>query len=145
MAEARRVLAGGGTFAFTFWAEAQHNTAWWIIFDAIVACGRLDVPMPAGNDAHATRENFTRLVTEAGFDAQSLRCDLVVKDWRLAPDADLVSIFETGTVRMATLLRGQDPPALAAIRRHVAEAIQSYRSGQGIALPTRAWLLSARV
>ena len=58
-------------------------------------------------------------------------------------EADLVSVFETGTVRMATLLRGQGD-ALPAIRRHVAEAAQAYRRGDVIALPTRAWLIAAR-
>src|SRR4051812_42852962 len=66
IAEARRMLTPDGTFAFTFWAKRQENTAWRIIFDAITACGRLDVPMPAGNDARATRENFSQLVSDAG-------------------------------------------------------------------------------
>jgi SAM-dependent methyltransferase len=143
IAQARRVLRAGGTFAFTFWADPQDNMAWRIIFDAIAAYGRSDVPMPAGNDAHATPENFTALVAAAGFDARSVRCDPVVKDWLLPRDADLVSIFETGTVRMATLLRGQGK-ALAAIRRNVAERLQSYRRGHMIALPTRAWLIAAK-
>src|SRR5205807_168294 len=102
IAEARRVLLTGGTFAFTFWARAQENTAWRIIFDAIARHGHSDVPMPAGNDAHATPQNFMRLVTEAGFDPQTARCDLVSQDWMLPRDADLLSIFQTGTVRMAT-------------------------------------------
>jgi len=144
IAEARRVLEPGGTFAFTFWADPQDNTAWRIIFDAIAAHGRGDVPMPAGNDAHATPENFAALVSAAGFDARSLCCDLIEKTWRLPGDADLVSIFETGTVRMATLLRGQRADALAAIRRGVAKAMQSYRSDHVIALPTRAWLIAAK-
>jgi len=57
IAEARRALAPGGTFAFTFWAEPQDNPAWRLIFEAIAAHGRRDVPMPAGNDAHATPQN----------------------------------------------------------------------------------------
>jgi SAM-dependent methyltransferase len=142
IAEARRVLAPGGRFAFTFWADPRDNTPWRIIFDAIAACGRIDVPMPAGNDAHATPENFTRLVASAGFDARTLRCDPVIEDWRLSADADLVSIFETGTVRMATLLRGQGA-ALDTIRRRVAEDAQRYRRDQAIVLPTSAWLLAA--
>jgi SAM-dependent methyltransferase len=141
IAEARRVLAPGGRFAFTFWADPRDNTPWRIIFDAIAACGRIDVPMPAGNDAHATPENFTRLVA-MNFDARTLRCDPVVEDWRLPADADLVSIFETGTVRMATLLRGQGA-ALDPIRRRVADDAQSYRRDQAIVLPTSAWLLAA--
>src|SRR5207302_1259965 len=115
----------GGTFAFTFWARAQENTAWRIIFDAIARHGHSDVPMPAGNDAHATPQNFMRLVTEAGFDPQTARCDLVSQDWMLPLDADLLSIFQPGTVRMATLLRGQGE-ALAEIRRQVAQATRGY-------------------
>jgi ubiquinone/menaquinone biosynthesis C-methylase UbiE len=142
--EARRVLEPGGTFAFTFWADPQDNTAWRIIFDAIAAHGRADVPMPAGDDAHATPENFSRLLAAAGFAAQTLRSELVEKTWRLPRDADLVSIFETGTVRMATLLRGQGAEALAAIRQSVADRLQSYRHDGAIALPTRAWLIAAK-
>ena len=142
IAQARRVLAPGGTFAFTFWAAPQQNTAWRLIFDAIAAHGRTDVPMPAGNDAHATPENFSRLVAEAGVDARTLRCELIERDWELPREADLVSVFETGTVRMATLLRGQGD-ALPAIRRHVAEGVRLYTRGEVIALPTRAWLVAA--
>ena len=144
IADARRVLKRGGTFAFTVWANPQENTAWRIIFDAVKARGRLDVPMPAGNDSAATRENFSRLVTEAGFDAGTLTSELLSYDWLLPPDADLVSIFETGTVRMATLLRGQGA-ALPAVRRHVGQALQSHRRDGMIVLPTRAWLISARL
>jgi SAM-dependent methyltransferase len=143
IAQARRVLAPGGIFAFTFWAAPQDNTAWRLIFEAIAAHGRTDVPMPAGNDAHATPENFSRLVAEVGFDARTLRCELIEKDWELPRETDLVSVFETGTVRMATLLRGQGD-ALPAIRRHVAEGVRLYTRGEVIALPTRAWLIAAR-
>jgi SAM-dependent methyltransferase len=143
LAQARRVLAAGGTFAFTFWADPRENTAWRIIFDAIAACGHLDVPMPAGNDAHATPENFSKAAVAAGFDAQTLRCEPITQDWLLPRDADLVSIFETGTVRMATLLRGQGA-SLEAVRRHAREAMQQYLRGNTIVLPTRAWLIAAK-
>ena len=141
IAEARRVLKPGGIFAFTFWTDRQDNTAWRLIFAAIAAHGRTDVPMPAGNDAHATPENFSALVSAAGFKAQT--AELIEKTWRLPRDADLVSVFETGTVRMATLLRGQGD-ALAAIRRRVADALRAYRRGETVALPTRAWLIAAQ-
>jgi SAM-dependent methyltransferase len=143
VAEARRVMRSGGTFAFTFWAAAQDNTAWRLLVDAITACGRLDVPMPAGNSAHATPENFSRLVIAAGFDARTLRCDLLVQDWVLPGDANLVAIMESGTVRTATLLRGQGG-ALGAVRRHVVQGLEPYRRGSTIVLPTRAWLIAAQ-
>jgi SAM-dependent methyltransferase len=141
--QAHRVLTLGGTFAFTFWADRQENTAWRLIFEAIAEHGHTDVPMPAGNDAHATPENFLRAVAAAGFDAPPLRCELIEKSWALPRDADLVSVFETGTVRMATLLRGQGS-ALPAIRSAVTEATKAYRRGNIIALPTRAWVIAAR-
>jgi len=141
--EARRVLVPGGAFAFTFWAAPQENTAWRIIFAAIAAHGRMDVPMPAGNDAHATPENFSRLVAVAGFDTQTLRTELIEKNWEMPRDADLVSVFETGTVRMATLLRGQGE-ALPAIRRTVADGVRPYRRGDVVVLPTKGWLIAAR-
>lgn len=144
IAEARRVLVPGGALGFTFWAAPQENTAWRVIFEAIAAHGRTDVPMPAGNDAHATPENFSRLVSSAGFDTPTLQTELIEKSWELPRDTDLVSIFQTGTVRMATLLGGQGD-ALAAIRRHVAENLRPYLRGETIALPTRAWLIAARV
>jgi SAM-dependent methyltransferase len=142
IAQARRVLRAGGTFAFTFWAAARDNTAWRIIFDAIAAHGQRDVPMPAGDDGPATPENFCRLVTAAGFAAASVRCDLITQDWVLPLDADLVTIFESGTVRMATLLRGQGE-ALAAIRHKAAQEMPRYRRGDRIVLPTRAYLVVA--
>jgi ubiquinone/menaquinone biosynthesis C-methylase UbiE len=141
--EARRVLTAGGAFTFTFWAAPQENTAWRIIFAAIAAHGRMDVPMPAGNDAHATPENFSRLVAEASFDTRTLRTELIEKSWELPRDADLVSVFETGTVRMATLLRGQGD-ALPAIRRAVADGLRPYIRDDVAALPTRGWLIAAR-
>jgi SAM-dependent methyltransferase len=144
IAEARRVLAPGGTFAFTFWPRPADNPPWRILFDAVAAHGRLDVPMPSGADGPATPENFSRLAVGAGFDAGTLRCDLIERTWRLPPDADLVAIFSSGTVRTATLLRGQSADALAAIRRHTAQALQEFRQGDAFALPVRAWLLSAR-
>jgi len=143
IAEAHRVLARGGTFAFTVWADSRDNTAWRIVFDAVTACGRLDVPMPAGNDSQATRESFSRLMREAGFDAGTLTSQLLTRDWQLPRDADLISIFETGTVRMSTLLRGQGD-ALPPVRRHVATALQSYLRDDAVVLPTRAWLISAK-
>jgi SAM-dependent methyltransferase len=144
IAEARRVLVPGGHFAFTIWAAWQDNLPWRLITEAVAAHGRMDVPMPAGSDVRMTPEHFARLTAQAGFAAPSIRTEPVEKIWRLPPDADLVSIFETGTVRTATLLRGQGA-ALPAVRRHVAEALNEYRRDEAIELPVRAWLITASV
>jgi hypothetical protein len=94
-----------------------------------------------GASTRATPENFAALVAAAGFGAQTT--EPLEKIWQLPRGTDLVSIFESGTVRMATLLRGQGD-ALPAIRRHVAGALQAYRRGETIELPTRTWLIAAK-
>lgn len=142
MSEARRVLTPGGTFAFTIWAEPKDNTAWRLVSDAVSACGR-PVSLPATESGPPTAENFSRLMREAGFDARSVRSECVTRDWVLPADADLVSIFTTGTVRTAALLNGQGS-ALPTVRAHVASAMQTYRRGDSIVLPTRAWLIAAK-
>jgi len=141
-AEVHRVLRPQGTFAFTFWADPRDNTPWCILVDAIKAHGRLDVAMPAGNSVHATPESFTRLVAAAGFSAETVRHELITQGWSLPPQADLVTIFESGTVRTATLLRGQGD-ALPAIRHDVAQAMQRYLRDGRVVLPTRAFLMLA--
>lgn len=140
--EARRVLKAGGAFAFTFWAAWRDNTPWRLIMEAVAAHGRLDVPMPAGDSTSATPETFSRLAAQAGFDAASIRTERIEKLWRLPRDADLAAIFETGTVRTATLLRGQGD-ALPAVRARIAQELRPYERGGVIELPTRAGLLTA--
>jgi ubiquinone/menaquinone biosynthesis C-methylase UbiE len=142
IAEVHRVLRPGATFAFTFWADPQDNTPWRIVYEAIRARGRLDVPMPAGTSAHATPDNFSRLMSAAGFDKRGIRHDLVTQEWSLQPDADLVGIFDSGTVRTATLLRGQGS-ALSEVRRKVAQDARRYLRDGRIVLPTRAYLIAA--
>ena len=59
--------------------------------------------------------------------------------FRQKTPGDWPGVFE----RMATLLRGQGD-ALPAVRSHVAQALRSHLRDGVIALPTRAWLISAR-
>jgi ubiquinone/menaquinone biosynthesis C-methylase UbiE len=144
LAEACRVLAPGGRFALTFWAPPQDNPTWRLIAEAVAAKGRRDVPMPAGNIANASADDFARLARDAGFAAHAIDVRTLDVRWRLPAGADLVDIFMTSTVRMATLLRAQSPDALLAIRRHVAQNLEAHAHGGEISLPTRALLLNAR-
>jgi ubiquinone/menaquinone biosynthesis C-methylase UbiE len=144
IAEAHRVLRPGGRFAFTVWVKPKDNAAWRLVHDAVVAHGRLDVAMPAGSDAHHTLQDFVALVGRGGFGADDVAGTIVDRTWAFPAGADLVSMFEHGTVRMATLLRGQSPQALRAIRAHVTTSIQSYAGPNGIEVPTRAFMVRAR-
>jgi hypothetical protein len=63
--------------------------------------------------------------------------------WRMPADTDLVSLFENSTVRMASLLKGQNAKALSAIRQHVARAITAHLSDGQIQLSTNAYVVIA--
>jgi ubiquinone/menaquinone biosynthesis C-methylase UbiE len=144
MTEARRVLKPGAHFALTFWASAKDNPTWRLIADAVAAEGQSSVPMPAGNIANTSPDRFIDLATAAGFSADQIELRTLDVLWRLPAGTDLVDVFMGSTVRMATLLRGQSPDALRAIRAHVARAIEPHTRDGEITLPTRGFLLSAR-
>ena len=60
IAEARRVLKRGGTFAFTVWAAPEDNTAWRLITDAVGAAAASMCRCPPATMC-VTPENFARL------------------------------------------------------------------------------------
>ena len=144
IAQAHRVLRPGGRLGFTLWVKPQDNAAWRLVQEAVAAHGRLDVAMPAGSDALNSLEGFVTLVASGGFGADDVSGTIVERTWTLPAGTDLVSVFEQATVRMATLLHGQSPQALHAIRAQVAERIQAFANRNGVELPTRAFLICAR-
>jgi SAM-dependent methyltransferase len=144
IAEAHRVLRPGGRFAFTVWVKPKDNAAWRLVREAVATHGRLDVAMAAGSDAQHTLEHFVGLVAGGGFGADEVSGALLDRSWMLPAGADLVSVFQQATVRMAILLRGQSPEALRAIRAQVTKGVQHYANSSGIELPTRAFMICAR-
>jgi len=116
IAEAFRVLAPGGRFAFTVWAPPEQCEGFAIVLRAIEQHGRLDVPLPEGPPffRFADPDECRRVLGSAGFTGTMVR-ELPMR-WRLpGPDA-LLEAFLEGGVRTRGLLRAQTPAALAAIR-----------------------------
>lgn len=144
LAEARRVLNPAARFALTFWASAKDNPTWRLIAEAVAAEGQSGVPMPAGNIANTSPDRFIGLATAAGFSPDRIELRTLDVLWRLPAGTDLVDVFMGSTVRMATLLRGQSPDALRAVRARVAKAIEAHTRDGEITLPTRGFLLRAR-
>jgi ubiquinone/menaquinone biosynthesis C-methylase UbiE len=139
--EFNRVLKPFGHLAFTIWAKPHENPAWRLIMDAISASGTFDVPMPAGNDNRNSLDNFIELTQSAGF--FDVRAEQLEMPWRMPVDTDLVTLFERSTVRMSSLIRGQRPEALLAIRRHVAQSVETYLKDGAIELGTKAYIVLA--
>ena len=114
--EALRVLRSGGRIAFSVWASPQEAVGFGIIYGAVQAHGRMDVPLPPGPNFFLFSDpaQCERSLHMAGF--RSATVVKVPQVWRVAsPDVPFEAIMK-GTVRAAALLRAQTPEALALIR-----------------------------
>jgi SAM-dependent methyltransferase len=140
-AEVFRVLRPGGAFAFTIWVKPPDNPAWALIAGAVKKHGNPDVPMPAGNDAAVQLDALAEAARSTGF--APVAHETAERTWRLEPGSDLVGIFERGTVRMASMLRGQTPAVLEKIRDEVRNGLAAYGKGGEVRLPVRAFLVRA--
>jgi SAM-dependent methyltransferase len=143
IAEARRVLAAGGRFAFTVWVADGHAAD--EIIDAALAAHGISVDVPEGPDMYrfAKPDEIRRALGGVGFDAGLLRIETVTTIWR-PPTAEL--LFEAhmrAGVRVAAVLRAQPPERLEAIRVAMAEGVQRYADGEDFALPIVARVISA--
>ena len=144
MAEARRVLVPGGTFAFTAWV-AEGNAVSEIV-DGAITENAVPVELPEGPDFYrfGDAEESERALVEAGFDAETVRSETISFLFRL-PRAD--QLFEAeleAGVRTSAVLRAQPPERLEAIRAAMADGVRRYADGNEFALPIAARVTSAR-
>ncbi len=141
--EALRVLRRGGRIAFSTWAPPQECVGFGIIYGAVQARGRTDVPLPRGPDffLFSDPDQCERSLRAAGF--QSVAITKVPQVWRLSSPDRLLEAILKGTVRASALLQAQAPEALEAIRAEVREAAAAYAHEGGIALMMPAVVASA--
>jgi SAM-dependent methyltransferase len=143
LAEAHRVLAPGGHFAFTIWAEQAENIAWKLIFDAVRRhgdVGAAKAPPPQGGFSRP--EDCLGVLADAGFSETG--AEIVRLRWLHADARGLIQALRQGTARMAAMIDAQNPAAMAAIVADVAESTERYREGAGIAVPVAAVIGSGR-
>jgi SAM-dependent methyltransferase len=132
--EAFRVLRSGGRLAFSVWASPQEAVGLGIIYGAVQAHGRMDVPLPPGPNFFLFSDpaQCERSFHAAGF--RSAAVTKVPQVWRVtSADAPFEAITR-GTVRAAALLRAQTPEALTAIRDATRKAAGAYARGGVIEL-----------
>ncbi len=145
MAEAYRVLRGGGRFGFTVWSAPEQAIGFGIVLKAVESHGDMDAALPPGPSFFRFSEaaECRRCLTHAGFG--DIEVAEVPMTWTLPSAAALVRAAYEGTVRTLALLEAQRPDARAAIDAAMAEAAQAYATPHGaLEIPMSAVLATAK-
>jgi SAM-dependent methyltransferase len=142
VAEARRVLRGGGRTAFTVWDSPAVNRILGVFHEAVAGAGvapPADVPTGPPMFALGESEAIAALLRGGGFEAVAIApCTGVLRiepgDWW---DATLRSTPRTGS-----LIARQSPAVQADIRKRYDDLVAPYADGTEVALPVAAVLAS---
>lgn len=142
--EASRVLRSGGRIAFSAWAPPSACIGFGVIYAAVQAHGRMDVPLPPGPNFFLFGDpaECERALAAAGF--RSVSVATVPMVWRVASPYERYEAAMRGAVRAAALLRAQTDEARAAIREAVGTAVRAYAKGDMFEVPMPATLASAK-
>jgi SAM-dependent methyltransferase len=143
IAEARRVLARGGRFAFTAWVEDGNAVA--AIVDEAVAAHAASVDLPQGPPFYrfADTDESRRTLARAGFAADDITVQTVTGVVRFRSAELLFEAELHAGVRTSAVLRGQPADRLKAIRSAIVEGVRRYADGDEFALPMAARVISA--
>ena len=143
VAEARRVLAPGGRFAFTAWLEEGNAVA--EIVGSAVEAHAVPVELPEGPPffRFADPDECRRVLEQAGFDGDTFRTETITHEWRAASAELLFEAELEAGVRTAAVLRAQPPERLEAIREAFASGVRRHAEGDEFVLPIVARVASA--
>lgn len=142
--EAHRVLRPGGRAAVAVWDGPMHNP--WLVVVGMSAMGAglpFTPPIgPGGPFALADPGVLEQLAADAGF--LDARVDAVDLGFRFADAAAHVAVSGSLAPPMASVLDAATADQLAEVHRLVAEATAQYATPDGLLVPGRALVLSAR-
>jgi SAM-dependent methyltransferase len=142
--EVRRVLPPGGIFGFTVWADpSAPNVAYDIMLEAVAAhAAPASIPQGPPFFRFAQARECRSALSAAGFDAASMRLEILQLTWDLPAPDGVFDAFREGTARNAGALELQPPDRLERVRQAVADATARFRSGDRLLVPVAAALVS---
>src|SRR5215831_5962058 len=142
--EARRVLRASGRVAFTVWAAPDQHALYGIALEAVRNAGDIGASLPTPpHGGLNTIEACVALLSRAGLSPITELCRLERRTLRLRSVAELTHLIESGTVRLASLLRSQSRAKRAAILRCLETAANRYQRDGNLEIPVVAVLVSA--
>jgi SAM-dependent methyltransferase len=148
VAEAVRVLVGGGHAAFSVWQRPDRMLIMGLIGEAIEAAGVVEdeqaAEIPRGPDGYrfADQAEFHGLLKGAGLVEVAVEPVELVQ--RIADAGELWRGFLGGSVRGSTFLRAQSEAVQERIRDALDAVVEPYRSGDTLAVPVAANIASGR-
>ena len=142
-AEASRVLRSGGRYGFTVWAGPEESPGAKIVDNAVKAHADMSVGVPQGPDFLVYgNADKCRSALRAGFDAQSLVLQTIMKEWCVPTASFLFEAERDAGVRTAALLSQQTPEALKAIQSQIEDSVRGYETENGFKIPYVAHLIA---
>ncbi|HET8617780.1 MAG TPA: class I SAM-dependent methyltransferase [Acidimicrobiales bacterium] len=139
-----RALAPGGRLAFACWQDEAAND--WLRIPAEVLAEHVGhtepVPGAPGAVSLADPERVRAMLGAAGFAGVAV-ADAPAPMWLGADAAEAYErVATSGMTR--TALEGKDPAAVSAALDALRAAIAGLVRGEGVSVPARAWLVTAR-
>ena len=142
-AETGRVLRRGGRVSAAVFAAPEQNP--WAALPSRVLQERGHMPPPEAGDpgifALFDRERLRRLFAHAGLSEP--RIEEVSFTWRFGDEAEYWAFLEAAAGAIAMVLDRLDQAERGRVRAEIAEGLERFRSGDGIALPAVSLVASA--